>query len=1156
MLAGNTALAAAQCNGAGTTDPNLEKSFDFDDGTLQTWENIRTSSTGEVFDFAASKPPIITPLSESYVVADDPWSGSATLLAEWTFNSFDHNEDTSVHGQRVPDSSGAHHDAFVVINREFGDVIHWDFNDTVVHPGYSNCHFLDFPGGRIALREAEVTIRGVSAPPATARFQVQFSVGGRTGDIVDSMYLLAIDDLDTVTMTNSFEPFNADSLTLCADWNGVVVDKVVLHSAPPVQPTFVPGPLRYGGGTAFRVKGDGMAFSPEHFFADSKQGFSYAGQVTPSWINFAHGEQMTVEIQFPSKFQEVPAVDVVLHEDRARHYKALLVTAENVTTTGFTLQIEAVSDDQDSNNMYTVQMVIDWQASVLRSAGVRFKYFELRDKTYKLDEIDFTASPVTSGVVHNFDIGQGVYRTGGTLRDEFFAYEFVGDLLIPYNATYEFVLECDDGCMLYLDGNKIIDDDGLHPSREQVSRRIPLVAGTYVTLRVVYFEWSDDQELQVKWECFSPSHFTKVPIPDSALSHLQGATEINFAGSDSFTLEVVMKTTADGERAILSKTDDLFEGPNAGTYKKGWYWRIHDGVQSFMVGNGNTERVVHGTAAINDGEWHHLAVVRDTQDEELRIYVDHVLDAHSSDSTVNSGTLANNKDIRLGLFNTHNDQGYQAIADFALVRISLGPRAPSDFKQPVDNTGVSKAREHAPLVLTSLPFTLQPQFHLVGYLLGGNGDADAILNINELPDKSSENGFLGMVLYEHNTGKVVASKTRRKQSTREWDTVDFSALDLAESLDTTVEYQLALVDTYHAVSKQQTGEVLDWIAMDSVKLTGAVFCDCDDGYAGGSCQYSDVTTCAGHGTVRSDGSCLCNTGYIGDDCSITCPGFDGTDTSTLCSGHGTCGVDEAGQPACRCEPNWEGEGSSSLAHGCSECTDGLWGSTCSTVCPGRRDDVDCSGSGVCDQGKAGTGTCACAARRGGAGCENAVVKVNAPSTMEQGRSLYIRWNVAGDVDLVNVEIGKRAVDGNDWRPTLIYRGNTTDGFVWQVPRNMTVEADYVIRVSSVSDLSIYSESAALSITAVPLPAPRPRGPDSTSGWWIGVLVMVLVLAAIVVVACCVWRCRKTQITDCLLWKLSSRRFNPLTRPAQVQPDDEEDREEREEQEDVELRTDL
>ena len=50
------------------------------------------------------------------------------------------------------------------------------------------------------------------------------------------------------------------------------------------------------------------------------------------------------------------------------------------------------------------------------------------------------------------------------------------------------------------------------------------------------------------------------------------------------------------------------------------------------------------------------------------------------------------------------------------------------------------------------------------------------------------------------------------------------------------------------------------------------------------------SVCSGRGTCGDRGQCICDYGYIGDNCQFTCPGFDGTEDSAelICSKKGSC----------------------------------------------------------------------------------------------------------------------------------------------------------------------------------------------------------------------------------------------------------------------------
>lgn len=75
---------------------------------------------------------------------------------------------------------------------------------------------------------------------------------------------------------------------------------------------------------------------------------------------------------------------------------------------------------------------------------------------------------------------------GVLMQDEWFAIRFDGNFQIPRDGTYNFGLNSDDGAILYIDGEKVIDNDGLHDAKE-IKVGKALKAGRHV-LRLDYFQ--------------------------------------------------------------------------------------------------------------------------------------------------------------------------------------------------------------------------------------------------------------------------------------------------------------------------------------------------------------------------------------------------------------------------------------------------------------------------------------------------------------------------------------------------------------------------------------------------------------------------------------------------------------------------------------------
>lgn len=71
-------------------------------------------------------------------------------------------------------------------------------------------------------------------------------------------------------------------------------------------------------------------------------------------------------------------------------------------------------------------------------------------------------------------------------RADHFALHYTTNLVIPKSGTYTFFLQSDDGSLLFLDGDMIIDNDGSHSTQEKRGR-LELEAGSFL-MEVYYFE--------------------------------------------------------------------------------------------------------------------------------------------------------------------------------------------------------------------------------------------------------------------------------------------------------------------------------------------------------------------------------------------------------------------------------------------------------------------------------------------------------------------------------------------------------------------------------------------------------------------------------------------------------------------------------------------
>ena len=87
-------------------------------------------------------------------------------------------------------------------------------------------------------------------------------------------------------------------------------------------------------------------------------------------------------------------------------------------------------------------------------------------------------------------------------------------MISPGEPAPDFTLTSDDGAQLWIDGQLVVDNDGLHTSQEKHGVAV-LAAGPHPIL-VCWFNQSGGADLELSWKSVAqPSQ----PVPDAAFSH-------------------------------------------------------------------------------------------------------------------------------------------------------------------------------------------------------------------------------------------------------------------------------------------------------------------------------------------------------------------------------------------------------------------------------------------------------------------------------------------------------------------------------------------------------------------------------------------------------------------------------------------------------------
>ncbi len=131
----------------------------------------------------------------------------------------------------------------------------------------------------------------------------------------------------------------------------------------------------------------------------------------------------------------------------------------------------------------------------------------------ELDDIDWDREPEHTETVTQVNVpsSSGGFYSGGPV--DYFGVSYTGYITIPEDGDWTFYTDSDDGSDLWIDGQRVVENDGLHSMRER-SGDIELEAGTY-PFYARFFERTGGAGMIVRWR--GPG-VSKQVIPASAFT--------------------------------------------------------------------------------------------------------------------------------------------------------------------------------------------------------------------------------------------------------------------------------------------------------------------------------------------------------------------------------------------------------------------------------------------------------------------------------------------------------------------------------------------------------------------------------------------------------------------------------------------------------------
>ena len=216
---------------------------------------------------------------------------------------------------------------------------------------------------------------------------------------------------------------------------------------------------------------------------------------------------------------------------------------------GLALEVTA-ADSSGASTTQSFGIAVADVPEVGVSSGFHAKYFDMDQRLERLDDIDWSAPPTHQELVSdvNYKNSRESFWEGGS--KDTFGVQITGNIDVEEGGVFNFHIGGDDGVALYINGEEVVDNDGLHGFRTR-SGEIELEPGTHV-VEVRYFENSGHAGLKVEWE--GPGLDGRELLTPPALDDLQTV--------NGMPLSVNLSTDAASSDGDVSQ---VIEGLPAGT---------------------------------------------------------------------------------------------------------------------------------------------------------------------------------------------------------------------------------------------------------------------------------------------------------------------------------------------------------------------------------------------------------------------------------------------------------------------------------------------------------------------------------------------------------------------------------------------------------------
>lgn len=161
-------------------------------------------------------------------------------------------------------------------------------------------------------------------------------------------------------------------------------------------------------------------------------------------------------------------------------------------------------------------------------AGIKADFFTAPRNTDTLSSINWNGTPIHTEIWGSIDkdFGTGAVYANGP--DDDVGIRLTGQLAVATAGTYTFYSTSDDGMAIYVDGTRVVNNDGAHSSTT-VSGSVSLTAGSH-TIEVRYFDSGVYAVVKVEWA--GPGVTRQVLGSSSLTTTIPGSPAAELFGGD------------------------------------------------------------------------------------------------------------------------------------------------------------------------------------------------------------------------------------------------------------------------------------------------------------------------------------------------------------------------------------------------------------------------------------------------------------------------------------------------------------------------------------------------------------------------------------------------------------------------------------------------